>query len=259
MIMLIDTHTHVNDDKLYADRKEVISRAVQNSVKVILNTGDNFESFERIKNLTNEFPGICYSVFGIHPSFCKEFDSTKLTNYISENINSVLAVGEIGLDYFYEVSEEEKTLQKVVFISQIIIAKRFQLPIVVHSRSADEDTFNILNEYAKNLRVDLHCFSGSVEMAERYIKNIPNIMFGIGGVLTFNNAKRLIDVVKNVPLNHLLLETDAPYLSPAPYRGKINEPKSIKTIAEKLAEVLNMDFAEIESATTLNAKRFFSL
>ncbi|HBD06610.1 MAG TPA: hydrolase TatD [Firmicutes bacterium] len=259
MIMLFDTHTHVNDDKLYEDRKEVISRALQNSVKVILNTGDNFASLERIKKLTEEFPGICYSVFGIHPSFCKEYDAKKLSTYISENINSVLAVGEIGLDYFYEVSEEEKILQKEVFISEIMLAKRYQLPIVVHSRSADEDTFVILNEYAKNMKVDLHCFSGSVEMAERYIKNIPNIMFGIGGVLTFNNAKRLVDVVKKVPLKHLLLETDAPYLSPSPYRGKINEPKSIKIIAEKLSEILGLEFSEIEKATTLNARRFFNL
>ncbi len=257
--MFIDTHTHLNDEELFKDRADIIDRALKTGVKIIVNAADSFKSFENILKLTEEFPGICYPVLGIHPSNYKEYDLKKLQSYIMDNINTVLAVGEIGLDYHYEMSEEDKEGQKFVFINQILFAKKYNLPIVVHSRDADKDTFDILKEHAKGLSIDIHCFPGTPEMAKQYIKEFPNIKFGIGGVLTFKNARKLVDVCLSVGREHLLLETDAPYLAPVPFRGKLNEPKNVRIVAETLAILLHTSVKEVENFTTKNAKEFYRL
>lgn len=257
--MFIDTHTHINDEKLYIRRDEIISDAIKAGVKIIVNAADSFDSIERIVSISKEYSGICYPVVGIYPCEAKTYDQMRLDRIIQANINNILALGEIGLDYHYDLSFEEKVIQKEVFISQILLAKRYSLPLVIHSRDADMDTFNILQEYGKGLSIDLHCYSGSLELAKQYILEFPNIKFGIGGVITFSNGKRLKRVVEGLDLKYFVLETDAPYLAPTPHRGTLNEPRYIPLIAQKIAEIKNVSLDDVEKITTKNAKELYRL
>ena len=182
----------------------------------------------------------------------------KMPSYNQDNISNekVIAIGEIGLDYHY--TKENKKNQKELFIKQINLANKYNKTIVIHSRDAMEDTYNILKEYKKqNIKCDMHCYSGSLEMAKRLIP--LNIRFGIGGVLTFKNEKKLKEIVKELELKNFVLETDSPYLTPEPFRGHKNEPVNIKFVAKKISELKNIDIEEIFKTTTENAKDLFDL
>jgi TatD DNase family protein len=164
-----------------------------------------------------------------------------------------VALGEIGLDYYYMHSNKEE--QQRAFREQIDLAKKYNLPIIIHDRDAHYDTIQILEEKAKNMRVVLHCFSGDRDMAQWCIKN--GYYFGIGGVVTFKNARDLVNIVEEIPIENILLETDSPFLTPAPFRGKPNEPKYIPIIAEKIAEIKGKKIEDIGNITSENARRFF--
>lgn len=257
--MIIDAHTHINCDELYQERKEIIQRAIDNKVVAVFNTADSLNSFKNIDILQKEYSNYCYGVYGIHPEFASSTNFTKVEEEIIKRKNIIKAIGEIGLDYHYPINETEKNNQKDIFISQICLAKKLNLPIVIHSRDADKDTFDILCQYAQDMKVYLHCYSGSYEMAKEYIKKIPNIHFGVGGIVTFKNAKKLVEVVEKIDLKYFLTETDAPYLTPVPFRGKQNEPSYLIYVINKISELKNMNEVKVEEILFENAREFFDL
>ena len=257
--MIIDAHTHINCDELYQERKEIIQRAIDNKVVAVYNTADSLNSFKNIDILQKEYPNYCYGVYGIHPEFASSTNFTEVEEEIIKRKNIIKAIGEIGLDYHYPINETEKNNQKDIFVSQICLAKKLNLPIVIHSRDADKDTFDILCQYAQDMKVYLHCYSGSYEMAKEYIKKIPNIHFGVGGIVTFKNAKKLVEVVEKIDLKYFLTETDAPYLTPVPFRGKQNEPSYLIYVINKISELKNMNEVKVEEILFENAREFFDL
>lgn len=254
--MLVDTHTHIEGEAFAADFEEVIFRAREAGVSCIVNPGYDLNSSKAAVNLAGNYDFI-YAAIGFHPSDVEKFSSEALQElYDLSKHKKVVAIGEIGLDYHYE--GYDKNLQKEVFIKQIDLARSLKLPIVIHSRDADKDTFDILEETgAFNLGVLMHCFSGSPEMAREYVKR--GAVIGVGGVITFKNARKLVEVVRNLELKHIVLETDAPYLAPEPYRSKRNEPSYIKHVAEKIAEIKSLSYDEVARVTGENALKFYRI
>ncbi len=257
---IIDTHTHLNDVAFEKDVEKVIEKAKEKGVIKVINSADTLASFENIKKLSSLYPEFCYGTYGVHPNEVKgENDLIELEKVIKDKTINLVGVGEIGLDYHYNPSEENKELQKRIFIGQIKIAEKYNLPIVIHSRDADFDTFYIVTKLKVKVPVDLHCYSGSYELAMRYIANGIDIHFGIGGVVTFKNAKRLVEVVEKVPTERLLLETDAPYLAPTPYRGQRNEPSYLKEVIKKFSQIKNIEENELSEMLINNTKRVFKI
>lgn len=246
--MIIDTHCHLSK-KDYNNLDEVI----KNIDGIIIISGCDDETNREVIEIVNKYETV-YGTLGIHP---EEID--KLTDnsfeFIERNLNNpkIVAIGEIGLDYYW--NKENKQEQQKVFRKQLEIAKKYNIPVVVHSRDAIEDTYNILKDY--KLKGDIHCFGSSLEMANKFIK--LGYKIGIGGVLTFKNSLKLKEVIKNISLDSILLETDSPYLSPEPFRGKKNEPKNVEYVAKKIAELKNISFEEVVDITTSNAKSLFDL
>lgn len=249
--MIIDTHCHL-DIKDYDNLEEVIKNMEGN---YMIASGYNLESNKHVIELVNKYDNI-FGTIGLHPSdVTEDYESDLL--FIESNINNpkIVGVGEIGLDYYWE--KDNKELQKKVFIKQIELARKYNKTIVIHSREAILDTYNILDEYLGNNKAVLHCYSSNIEMAKRFKKF--NIKFGIGGVLTFKNSSKLKEVVKELDLSDLLLETDSPYLTPEPYRGKKNEPSYTKYVAESIAKIKEVEYEKVLEITTQNAISQFDL
>lgn len=249
--MIIDTHCHL-DIKDYDNLEEVIKNMEGN---YMIASGYNLESNKHVIELVNKYDNI-FGTIGLHPSdVTEDYESDLL--FIESNINNpkIVGVGEIGLDYYWE--KDNKELQKEVFIKQIELARKYNKTIVIHSREAILDTYNILDEYLGNNKAVLHCYSSNIEMAKRFKKF--NIKFGIGGVLTFKNSSKLKEVVKELDLSDLLLETDSPYLTPEPYRGKKNEPSYTKYVAEAIAKIKEVEYEKVLEITTQNAISQFDL
>lgn len=249
--MIIDTHCHL-DIKDYDNLEEVIKNMEGN---YMIASGYNLESNKHVIELINKYDNI-FGTIGLHPSdVTEDYESDLL--FIESNINNpkIVGVGEIGLDYYWEKNNKE--LQKEVFIKQIELARKYNKTIVIHSREAILDTYNILDEYLGNNKAVLHCYSSNIEMAKRFKKF--NIKFGIGGVLTFKNSSKLKEVVKELDLSDLLLETDSPYLTPEPYRGKKNEPSYTKYVAEAISKIKEVEYEKVLEITTKNAISQFDL
>jgi len=244
---MIDTHCHLIK-RHYDNLDEVIKKMEKH---IIIISGYDEESNEEVIELCNKYDNV-FGTIGMHPS---EADKTtdKNLDFIENNINhpKIVAIGEIGLDYYW--TKETKEKQKEIFVKQIEIAKKYNKAIVVHSRDSINDIYEILKDY--DIKIILHCFSSSVEMAKKFIK--LGAKLGIGGVVTFDNAKTLKEVVKEINLKHLVLETDSPYLSPS--RGKKNEPYNILYIAETIAKIKGIDVSLVIETTTNNAKHQFDL
>lgn len=257
---IIDTHAHLNDDLLYPDRKEIVQRAKNQGITTIFNNADSLPSFERILSLQKEFPSYCYAVLGIHPEFANETDEYKQNalDFIKQHHNEIKAIGEIGLDYHYDKSEETKAKQQELFIAQIELAKELRLPIVIHSRDADFDTLNIIKTTLPP-KIDLHCYSGSYEILKEYLKLPISVFFGIGGVSTFKNAKTLHNIIKEAPISVFLTETDCPYLSPVPFRGQINEPSYLPYVIKQIAMLKEENEKEIAQILYENGKIFYEI
>lgn len=249
--MIIDTHCHL-DIKDYDNLEEIIKNMEGN---YMIASGYNLESNKHVIELVNKYDNI-FGTIGLHPSDVTE-DYERDLLFIESNINNpkIVGVGEIGLDYYWE--KDNKELQKEVFIKQIELARKYNKTIVIHSREAILDTYNILDEYLGNNKAVLHCYSSNIEMAKRFKKF--NIKFGIGGVLTFKNSSKLKEVVKELVLSDLLLETDSPYLTPEPYRGKKNEPSYTKYVAEAIAKIKEVEYEKVLEITTQNAILQFDL
>jgi len=254
----IDTHCHLNDESLYPDRKEVVLRAKEKGCLAFYNNGDSVESFERILSLAREFPGFCSPVLGIHPEFATREDEylQKGLEEIEAHAKDIPAIGEIGLDYHYSKDPEVKERQKALFREQIRLANRLSLPVVIHSRDADRDTFDLLRE-EKPLRTDLHCYSGSVELYEEYLRLPFEVFFGIGGVVTFKNARVLKEVVKKGRETTFLTETDSPFLTPSPHRGERNEPSYIPLILQAIAEIREENVEDVSRQLLENGEHFY--
>lgn len=244
---IIDTHAHINEERLYKIKEEVVKRAKENGVVKVINNADSLASFKVIKELARDYPDFCYSALGFFPDEGPGTpeESAALLEKEIQDCPNLVAIGEIGLDYHMDNSKETKTRQKELFKAQIEIAKKHNLPIIVHSRDAEADTFNTIIDSHIEQNVTLHCFSGSFQMALRYLRHKKNIYFGIGGVLTFKNARSLQEVVLRVPSDHFVLETDSPFLTPEPFRGTLNEPSKIVFVLKKMAELLNRDPEEL--------------
>ena len=247
---MIDTHCHISNC-YYSDIPFLIDKIKSAGVTKIIVNGCDMKSNLEVLELVKMYD-IVYGAIGFHPTELADVDEQNL-NWLNKHINDnkIVALGEIGLDYHYENTDKNK--QQIFFKKQIEIAKRYNKPIIVHSRDAIQDTYNILKEY--NLKGSLHCFSGSKEMACEFIK--LGYYIGVGGVVTYNNAKNIIDVIKNIDLEYILLETDSPYLTPEPYRGNKNDSSYIPIIATRIAEIKNVDIEIVEKTTNSNASSLF--
>ena len=246
--MIVDTHCHLNNDE------KSIEKILKMENNILIVSGYNRESNETVIDLCNRFSNV-YGTIGIHPEELYDFNEENL-KFIEDNLQNkkIVGIGEIGLDYHY--SKEEIDKQKQLFINQLDLAKKYNKPVVIHSRDSINDTLEILKKY-KELKKVLHCYSGSLEMAKEFIK--INTLFGIGGVLTFKNSKVLKEVVENIDLSYLVLETDSPYLTPEPYRGLENEPYNVNLVAEKVSEIKQIELEKVKEITSLNASKLFDL
>jgi TatD DNase family protein len=256
MVSLIDTHCHVYLKHFDADLDEVIQSAKRQGVQQILMPNVDEETVDRLHHLADTYPGYCIPMMGLHPCDVEEDWQEELDRLLAWfDKRKYIAVGEIGLDLYWDKTTLDR--QVLALKRQIEFAIERDLPVVLHTRDSTDKTLDVLAEYkGTNLRGVLHCFSGSMEQATRAIK--LNMMLGIGGVLTFKNAG-IAEVVKHIDLEHIILETDAPYLPPVPHRGKRNEPGYVYHVAAFLAELRGQGLAEIGRVTTENAKRLFGL
>ncbi|PTI70816.1 TatD family hydrolase [Mammaliicoccus vitulinus] len=254
--MLIDTHVHLNADQYDEDLQEVIDRALEEGIDRMFVVGFDTKTIERTMKLIDEYEFI-YGIIGWHP--VDAIDCTEERLEWIEKLSKhpkIIGIGEMGLDYHWDKSP--KDVQKEVFRKQIALAKRVQLPIIIHNREATQDCVDILKEEnASEIGGIMHSFSGSNEIADEILK--MNFYISLGGPVTFKNAKQPKEVAQHVPLDRLLVETDAPYLSPHPYRGKRNEPARVKLVAEQIAEFRGISYEEVCEATTQNAERLFKL
>ena len=254
--MFIDTHVHLNAEQYNEDLQDVINRALEVGVNQMVVIGFDQKTIKRAIELAEEYDFI-YAVVGWHPVDaidCTDEDLQWIEELASHP--KVVAIGETGLDYHWDKSPKE--IQQQVFRKQIQLAQRVNLPLVIHNRDATEDVVRILQEeQAEKTGGVMHCFGGSVETAKTCID--MNFMISLGGPVTFKNAKKPKEVATEIPLEWLMIETDAPYLAPHPHRGKRNEPGLVPLVAEEIARLKGVSIEEVAQATTENAKRFYKL
>ena len=252
MTYLIDTHAHLD---MYEDWETVFSDAQKEGIRKIVIPSVEEQFFEKVIDIANQKDDL-YCMLGIFPTEAKTWNDTIFDKIkILSKSDKVVAIGEIGLDYYWDKTYTE--LQKDIFIKQIKIANELNLPIVVHDRDAHKDCFEIIKAVNKGSKVLFHCFSGSPEFAMECVKE--GWYIALGGVVTFKNAVKAKEVAKTVPLSNLVLETDSPYLTPVPYRGKENRPQYIKYVADEIANLRETSVDEIVSVTTKNAEDFFMI
>lgn len=255
MTMFFDTHCHLNSESLIKDIDEVINRALFNHVTLMNVVGYDYASSKQVMELINKYPNLIGSI-GIHPcdiGKCTKAQVDEMKTWLSHP--RIKAVGEIGLDYYWVKDKQEQARQREAFINQIEVANQHKLPVVIHCREAVEDTYLILKDHRPLFGGVMHCYSGSCEMMVKFLD--LGLHISLGGPVTFMNAKTPKEVAKIIPLDRLLLETDAPYLTPHPHRGKRNEPSYLIMIAEEIARIRNMTVAEIGTSTFNNGCKLF--
>lgn len=253
--MIFDSHAHYDDESFNEDRDKVIQELIENDIVGILNCGASLQGAIDSVKLADKY-NIFYAAVGIHPEFANIVDEEVIEKLmeLAEN-KKVRAIGEIGLDYHYE-ENPSREIQKNAFIKQMELAEKLNLPVVIHDRDAHEDTLNILKKFPKVIGV-IHCFSGSSEFAKECLK--LGYYIGFTGVVTFKNAKKIVEVAKIVPEDRMLLETDCPYMAPEPNRGKRNRSDYIEYIAEKIADIRRDIPINVKNRTIANTKRLFNL
>ncbi|AWZ49386.1 hydrolase TatD [Clostridiaceae bacterium 14S0207] len=254
--MIFDSHAHYDDESFNSDRYSLIEGLHnEKGIVGILNCGVSLETSKTSVQLAEKYDFI-YAAIGVHPEEAEEFneDIVNELKILAKN-DKVKAIGEIGLDYYWD-ENPSKEVQKKVFIKQMELAKELNLPVVIHDRDAHGDTLEIIKMFPEVKGV-VHCFSGSVEFARECLK--ADYYIGITGVVTFKNAKKIIDVVKEVPMDKLLVETDCPYMTPVPFRGKRNQSNYIEYVIEKIAEIKEMQKDEVANITIQNAKKFLKI
>ena len=255
---LFDSHSHYNDEKFDIDREQIIKETLLNGVSNFIIAGYNIESSKKAIEIAQDYEQI-YTIAGISPN-----DVEDIKDNIDESIaqieeiaksKKVVAIGEIGLDYYWD--NESHDVQKQWFIRQLELARELDLPVSIHSREAAADTLAIMKEHAIGLRGVIHCFSYSLELAREYVK--MGFYIGVGGVVTFKNGRKLKEIVEEIPLDKILLETDCPYLAPVPYRGKRNDSSYLSYVAEEIARIKGITVEEVISTTEENAKQLFGI
>lgn len=254
--MIFDTHAHYDDDAFDEDRDELLSGMAANNVEYIVNIGASMASSKRSVELAEKYPFV-YAAVGVHPDEVGELNEEKF-NLLREwtGHEKVKAVGEIGLDYYWD--KEQHDLQKHWFMRQMELAHEVNLPMIVHSREAAKDTLDMVIA-AKPLELSgvIHCYSYSVEQAREYLN--MGYYIGIGGVVTFKNAKKLKEVAEYTPLSQIVLETDCPYLAPTPFRGKRNDSSKLRYVAEELASIKQMSVEEVIRITNENGRKLYHI
>lgn len=252
--MLIDTHTHLNTSKFNDNYKEVIERALQNDVKVMIVVGFDKATNKKAIALAEAYPFL-YATVGFHPTEAKDIKETDYVLLRDQLAHpKVVGVGECGLDFYWDKEHIEAQIE--VFRRQILLSKEYKKPLIIHMRDASEATYNVLSDY-EDLQGIMHCYSGSAEMVEHFLK--LGLHISLGGPVTFKNGHKPKAVAKVVPLDKLLVETDSPYLAPHPFRGKTNEPMRVRLVAEEIARLREMPYSEIAKITTDNALQLFGI
>ena len=257
--MIADSHCHLDYSNLYEQLDKVIERAKKNKVEYFLTICTTLDSFKRIKTIIKKYTHI-YGTFGIHPHECKNFSKidSKFILDIKKKNSKIIGIGETGLDFYYNHSDKE--IQKKSFIEHIKASSELNIPLIVHSRNAEKETYDILkNEKRdnKNLKILMHCFTGSKDFAEKLL-NI-GCYISVSGIITFKNSTELANTISRIPIEKLLVETDSPYLAPIPNRGKTNEPSYIIHTIEKLSEIKKISIESVIKYTTNNFKKLFDL
>ena len=254
---LIDSHAHLDGEKFADDCAAVVERALAAGVVKIITMGDSLESSARSVALTEEFDPV-YAAVGIHPEEVQPMTAAtddQLAAWAAQE--KVVAIGEIGLDYYWEKDEEKRALQRAIFVRQLDLARQLRLPVCIHDREAHGDMMKILKTEGRGLRGVLHCYSGSWEMAAELLKG--DWYFGIDGPLTYKNAAKLPEIVQRLPAERILVETDSPYLSPMPFRGKRNEPAHVLYVAKKAAELRGESLEAFARATRENTRDLYGI
>ena len=253
--MIFETHAHYDDEKFDEDRAELLSSMQENGIGRIINVSANLESLENTRKLMEAYPFI-YGAFGLHPDEVGDLNEDVMARMRELcRMEKAVAVGEIGLDYYWDKENHEK--QEYWFRRQIALAREEKLPMIIHSREAAADTLRVMKEEkSEEIGGVIHCFSYSVEMAEEYLK--MGFYLGIGGVVTFKNAKKIKEVVQMAPMERILLETDSPYLAPVPYRGKRNSSLYLPYVVQEIAELKGISEEEVIETTEKNAVRIGS-
>lgn len=254
--MIFETHAHYDDDRFNEDRDELLQRLPEEGVGVVINSGASVESTRDTIRLAKEYPFV-YAAVGVHPSEIEELDEDFML-WMKEQTDDkkTVAIGEIGLDYYWDKEPEVQERQRYWFGRQIELARETKLPIIVHSRDAAADTMQVMKEHhAEEIPGVIHCYSYSKEMALEFIK--MGYYIGVGGVVTFKNAKKLKETVEAIPLDKILLETDCPYMAPEPYRGKRNSSLYLPYVIEEIARIKGVSTEEVERVTEENARKLF--
>ena len=261
-VMITDTHAHYDDEAFDEDRDELLSNFEHNGVELVVNASANLKGCRETLKLMKRYPKV-YGMLGVHPSEVEELSEETLSwiknEAMANSINSggkVVAVGEIGLDYHYP--EPTRDIQKLWFERQLEVAREIHLPVNIHSRDAAQDTMDILKAHdAGSIGGIIHCYSYSREMARDYLN--MDFFFGIGGVVTFKNARKTVEAVEYIPIDHIVLETDAPYLAPTPYRGERNDSSRLSLVASKIAEIKGITADEVIRITGQNAGKVYGI
>ena len=261
---MFDTHSHLNFDAFKKDYKEIIKCSFANGINGIINVGSQLETSKKAIKIAQEFPNKnIYATIGLHPIHANDekFDLKEYQEMIKNS--SVKAVGEIGLDYYRISDMEVQKIQEKIFLEQLNLAKKFHLPVILHCRGAIENPLkayekmiNILMKYPDSTGV-IHCFGANWKIAEQFLR--LNFYISFTGIITFSENKTIDETIEKIPLDKILTETDCPYLTPAPFRGKRNKPLFVKYVIKKIAEIKNLNFEKVDKITTQNAIKLFNI
>lgn len=254
--MIFETHAHYDDEAFAPDREALLNSLKENGIEYVINVGASLQSTKNTISLMEKYSFI-YGALGVHPSETAELNEKNFL-WLKEqfSLKKAVAVGEIGLDYYWD--EPDRQIQQKWFRRQLELAKEVKLPVVIHSREAAKDTLDIMKEErAEEIGGEIHCFSYTKEMAREFLN--MDFYFGIGGVVTFQNAKKLKEAVEYIPLDKILLETDCPYLAPVPFRGKRNSSLNIPYVAEEIARIKGVSKEQVIEVTNENARKLFSI
>ena len=255
-IMIFESHAHYDDKQFDMDRDELLSSMQEHGIETVINVGATFQGCQRTISLTKEYEFV-YGAIGIHPSEISDLND-EVCDWLWEKsqLPKIVAIGEIGLDYYWEKDEEVRMQQQEWFRRQMEIAREVELPVIIHSRDAAEDTLHLMKEvHAKQIPGVIHCFSYSLEMAEAYLD--MGYYIGIGGVVTFKNSRKIKEVASEIPLERMLLETDSPYLAPEPNRGRRNSSLNLPYVAQEIARLRGITAEKVCEVTRENARRLF--
>lgn len=253
--MIFDSHAHYDSEQFNEDRNELLLSMEENGVGTIVNSAASWDSVTEVVELAHKYPFV-YAAVGMHPDEVGDLNDERFEYLKSQcQKDKVVAVGEIGLDYYWD--NESHDVQKKWFIKQLELARELDLPVIIHSRDAAADTLEIMKEYGQGLRGVIHCFSYSIELAREYVK--MGYYIGIGGVVTFKNGRKLKEIAAEIPLERILLETDCPYLAPVPFRGKRNCSAYISYVAQEIANLKGISYEEVVVQTEKNGKELFQI